>query len=97
MADDEKAPTVSEDSFDLLLDVPLKISVELGRTRLRIQELLELGQGSVLELERLAGEPVDILVNGRPIAFGEVVVVNDRYAVRIVSVHSPSERVETLA
>ena len=88
--------SASEDSFDLLLDVPLRISVELGRTSLRIQELIELGQGSIVELDRLAGEPVDILVNSRHIALGEIVVVNDRYAVRIVSIHSPTERVESL-
>ncbi len=93
---DETSATPGEDSFDLLLDVPLKVSVELGGTKLRIQELLELGQGSILELDRLAGEPVDILVNGRPIALGEVVVVNEHYAVRVVSIHSPTERMESL-
>jgi flagellar motor switch protein FliN/FliY len=92
----ETSATPGEDSFDLLLDVPLKVSVELGGTKLRIQELLELGQGSVLELDRQAGEPVDILVNGRPIALGEIVVVNDRYAVRVLSIHSPTERAESL-
>jgi flagellar motor switch protein FliN/FliY len=86
-----------EEGIELLLDVPLRVSVELGRTRMLIQELLELGQGSVVDLERLAGEPVDILVNGRPIALGEIVVFNDRYAVRVVSINSPSERVESLA
>jgi flagellar motor switch protein FliN/FliY len=85
-----------EDSFDLLLDVPLRVSVELGRTRLRVQELLDLAPGSVIDLERLAGEPVDVLVNGRPIAMGEIVVSRDRYAVRIVSIRSPTERVESL-
>jgi flagellar motor switch protein FliN/FliY len=93
---EQVAASTSEDSFDLLLDVPLRVSVELGRTSLRIQELIELGQGSIVELDRLAGEPVDILVNGRHIALGEIVVVNDRYAVRIVSIHSPTERVESL-
>ncbi len=93
---DEAASSSAEQSFDLLLDVPLKVSVELGGTKLRIQELLDLGQGSILELDRMAGEPVDILVNGRAIALGEVVVVNERYAVRVVSVHSPTERVESL-
>jgi flagellar motor switch protein FliN/FliY len=93
---EQAAAATSEDSFDLLLDVPLRISVELGRTSLRIQELIELGQGSIVELDRLAGEPVDVLVNGRHIALGEIVVVNDRYAVRIVSIHSPTERVESL-
>ena len=89
--------TASAEGFELLLDVPLRVSVELGRTKLRIQELLELGQGSIIDLDRLAGEPVDILVNGRPIAQGEVVVSQDRYAVRIVSVNSPTDRVESLA
>jgi flagellar motor switch protein FliN len=89
--------TQNEDGFDLLLDVPLRISVELGRTRLRVQELLDLSQGSVIDLERLAGEPVDVLVNGRPIAMGEIVVSRDRYAVRITSIRSPTERVESLA
>ncbi len=93
---DEAASSSAEQSFDLLLDVPLKVSVELGGTKLRIQELLDLGQGSILELDRMAGEPVDILVNGRAIALGEVVVVNERYAVRVVSVHSAAERVESL-
>ncbi len=93
---DEAASSSAEQSFDLLLDVPLKVSVELGGTKLRIQELLDLGQGSILELDRKAGEPVDILVNGRAIARGEVVVVNERYAVRVVSVHSAAERVESL-
>jgi len=79
----------SEEGFDLLLDVPLRVSVELGRTRMRVQDLLDLGQGSIVDLERLAGEPVDILVNGRPLAMGEVVVSNDRYAVRVLSIHSP--------
>ena len=93
---EETGATSAEQSFDLLLDVPLKVSVELGGTKLRIQELLDLGQGSILELDRMAGEPVDILVNGRAIALGEVVVVNERYAVRVVSIHSPTERLESL-
>ena len=93
---DETNATPGEEGFDLLLDVPLKVTVELGGTKLRVQELLELGQGSILELDRLAGEPVEILVNGRPLALGEVVVMNDCYAVRVVSIHSPTERVESL-
>jgi flagellar motor switch protein FliN/FliY len=86
----------SEEGFQLLLDVPLRVTVELGRTRMLVQELLDLGQGSVIDLERLAGEPVDILVNGHPIAQGEIVVFNDRYAVRVVSIRSPSERAGSL-
>ena len=85
-----------EEGFELLLDVPLQVSVQLGETQMRIQELLELGQGSVIDLDRLAGEPVDILVNGHPIALGEIVVVNERYAVRVVSVNNPAERLESL-
>ncbi len=85
-----------EEGFELLLDVPLQVSVQLGQTQMRIQDLLELGQGSVVDLDRLAGEPVDILVNGHPIALGEIVVVNERYAVRVVSVNNPAERLESL-
>ena len=90
---DESARS-GEESFDLLLDVPLRISVELGRTRMRLQDVLDLAQGSIVDLERLAGEPVDILVNGRPLASGEVVVSNDRYAVRVLTIHTPAERGE---
>jgi flagellar motor switch protein FliN/FliY len=86
-----------EESFQLLLDVPLRVTVELGRTRMLVQDLLELGQGSVIDLERLAGEPVDVLVNGHPIARGEIVVFNDRYAVRVVSINTPAERAGSLA
>jgi flagellar motor switch protein FliN/FliY len=93
----EGTPGAHEESFDRLLDVPLRVSVELGRTRLRVQELLDLSQGSVIDLERLAGEPVDVLVNGRPFGTGEIVVSRDRYAVRVLTVRSPTERVETLA
>jgi flagellar motor switch protein FliN/FliY len=89
-------PQGQEAGIELLLDVPLHVTVELGRTRMRLQELLELGHGAVIDLDRLAGEPVDVLVNGRPVALGEIVVVNDRYAVRVLSVRSPSERVESL-
>ena len=85
-----------EEGFELLLDVPLQVSVQLGETQMRIQDLLELGQGSVVDLDRLAGEPVDILVNGHPIALCEIVVVNERYAVRVVSVNNPAERLESL-
>ena len=93
----EKEEPQGEEGFELLLDVPLRVSVELGRTRLRIQELLELGQGAIVELDRLAGDAVDILVNGRPVAQGEIVVVNERFAVRVVSVRNPAERVEALS
>lgn len=94
---EENAQPEIEEGFELLLDIPLRVTVELGQTRMLIQELLDLGQGSIVDLERLAGEPVDILVNGRAIAMGEIVVFNERYAVRVVSIHSPTERLENLA
>ena len=83
--------------MDFLLDVPLQVSVELGRRRIRIAELLALGQGSVLELDKVAGEPLDIRVNDRLVARGEAVVVNDKFGVRLTDIISPSERVEQLA
>src|SRR3954464_12136625 len=82
--------------LDLLLDVPLELSVELGRTRMSIQDLLSLGPGSVVELDKVAGEPLDILVNNRLVARGEVVVVNDKFGVRITDIVSPSERIARL-
>jgi flagellar motor switch protein FliN/FliY len=83
-------------NFDLLLDIPLEVTVEIGRTRLAIRDLLQLGPGSVVELGKLAGEPLDILANGRPIARGEAVMVNDRFGVRLTDVISQSERIEGL-
>jgi flagellar motor switch protein FliN/FliY len=86
----------SERRLDLLLDVPLELSVELGRTRMTIQDLLGLGPGSVIELDKIAGEPLDILVNDRLVARGEAVVVNDKFGVRITDIVSQSERVARL-
>ena len=83
-------------NFELLLDIPLEVTVEIGRTRLAIRDLLRLGPGSVVELDKLAGEPLDVLVNGKPIARGEAVMVNDRFGVRLTDVISPSERLEGL-
>ena len=83
-------------NLDLLLDVPLEVTVEIGRTRLAIRDLLQLGQGSVVELAKLAGEPLDVLINGRPIARGEAVMVNDRFGVRLTDIISPSERIAGL-
>lgn len=80
----------------MIMDIPVKLTVELGRTRLTIKQLLELAQGSVIELEGLAGEPMDILINGYLIAQGEVVVVDDRYGIRITEITTPSERVKKL-
>ena len=82
--------------LDLLLDVPMEITVELGRSRMTIQELLALSPGSVIELDKLAGEPLDILVNDRLIARGEAVVVNDKFGIRITDIVSRSERLARL-
>lgn len=82
--------------LELLLDVPLDLSVELGRTRMSIQDLLNLSPGSVIELDKIAGEPLDILVNDRLVARGEAVVVNDKFGVRITDIVSPSERIARL-
>ena len=84
------------DKLDLLLDIPLEISVELGRTNLVINELLKLSQGSVIELSRVAGETLDILANRRLIAKGEVVSVNEKYGVRLTEIISPKERLEKI-
>ena len=82
--------------IDFLLDIPLEITIELGRTRMLIHELLKLGQGSVIELEKLAGETMDIFANQRLIAKGEVVVINDKYGVRLTEIISPMERIVRL-
>ena len=82
--------------LDFILDIPLTVNVELGKSRLLISELLQLGQGSVLELTKLAGEPMDVFVNDRLIARGEVVVVNEKFGVRLTDVVSPSERISRL-
>jgi flagellar motor switch protein FliN/FliY len=82
--------------IDLLLDVPLDLSVELGRTRMSIQDLLGLSAGAVIELDKIAGEPLDILVNNRLIARGEAVVVNDKFGIRITDIVNPAERISRL-
>ena len=86
-----------EVNLDVILDVPVTISMEIGRTQINIRNLLQLNQGSVVELERFAGEPLDVLVNGTLIAHGEVVVINDKFGIRLTDVISPSERVKRLA
>lgn len=86
----------SED-LDLILDIPVKMTVELGRTKIAIKELLRLSQGSVVALEGLAGEPLDILINGYLIAQGEVVVVSDKFGIRITDIITPSERMHRLS
>jgi flagellar motor switch protein FliN/FliY len=89
--------STEELNLDVILDVPVTISMEIGRTQINIRNLLQLTQGSVVELDRFAGEPLDVLVNGTLIAHGEVVVVNDKFGIRLTDVISPSERVKRLA
>lgn len=86
----------SSRDLDFLLDIPLEVTVELGRARMLIRDLLQLGQGSILELDKLAGEPLEILVNNRLVARGEVVVVNDKFGIRLTEVISPQERIKQL-
>ncbi|WP_028314938.1 flagellar motor switch protein FliN [Desulfatibacillum aliphaticivorans] len=82
--------------LDFILDIPLDITVELGRTSMRIKDLLQLGQGAVVELTKLAGEPMEIFVNGKLFARGEVVVVNEKFGVRLTDIVSPQERIKSL-
>lgn len=92
-----KADVSPEDiKLDVILDVPVTVSMEIGRTQVNIRNLLQLNQGSVIELDRFAGEPMDVLVNGTLIAHGEVVVVNDKFGIRLTDVISPTERVKKL-
>ena len=83
-------------NLDLILDIPLTVSVELGRSKMLINELLQLSQGSVVELTKLVGEPLEVLVNQKLVARGEVVVVNEKFGVRLTDIVSPMERVQTL-
>ena len=91
-----QVPASGDVNLNMLLDVPVTIAMEIGRTRIPIRNLLQLNQGSVVELDRLAGEPLDVLVNGTLIAHGEVVVVNEKFGIRLTDVISPSERVRKL-
>jgi len=83
-------------NLDVILDIPVSISMEVGSTEISIRNLLQLNQGSVVELDRLAGEPLDVLVNGTLIAHGEVVVVNEKFGIRLTDVISPTERIKKL-
>jgi flagellar motor switch protein FliN/FliY len=83
--------------INMILDIPVQLTVELGRTRIPIKHILQLAQGSVVELEAMAGEPMDVLVNGYLIAQGEVVVVNDKFGIRLTDIVTPSERVRRLS
>jgi flagellar motor switch protein FliN/FliY len=82
--------------IDLIMDIPVQLTVELGRTKIPIRHILQLAQGSVVELDGLAGEPMDVLVNGCLIAQGEVVVVNDKFGIRLTDIITPSERIRKL-
>lgn len=92
----DSVPADEETNLDVILDIPVTISMEIGRTRISIRNLLQLNQGSVVELDRLAGEPMDVLVNGTLVAHGEVVVVNEKFGIRLTDVVSPAERVNKL-
>ncbi|WP_248799550.1 flagellar motor switch protein FliN [Pseudomonas sp. MWU13-2105] len=88
--------TLDGPNLEVILDIPVSISMEVGSTDINIRNLLQLNQGSVIELDRLAGEPLDVLVNGTLIAHGEVVVVNEKFGIRLTDVISPSERIKKL-
>ena len=90
------AGTAGQRDMDFLLDIPLEITVELGRTRMLIKDLLQLGQGSVVELLKIAGEPMEVLVNNKLVARGEVVVVNEKFGIRLTDIISPTERIQQL-
>ncbi|MEW6569714.1 MAG: flagellar motor switch protein FliN [Nitrospirota bacterium] len=92
----EKKETQGTKDIEFLLDIPLEVTVELGRTKMLIKDLLQLGQGSVVELEKLAGESMEILANNKLIARGEVVVVNEKFGVRLTDIISPTERIKQL-
>jgi flagellar motor switch protein FliN/FliY len=89
--------TGAGNDISMILDIPVQLTVELGRTRIPIKHILQLAQGSVVELETLAGEPMDVLVNGYLIAQGEVVVVNDKFGIRLTDIVTPSERMRRLS
>lgn len=95
LADDaEQAGNLRD--FDMILDIPVNLTVELGRTRIAIRDLLQLAHGSVVELEGMAGEPMDVLVNGTLIAQGEVVVVNEKFGIRLTDIITPAERMSKI-
>ena len=97
LARDSSSPVAPGDvNLEVVMDIPVTVSAEIGRTRIPIRSLLQLSQGSVVELDRLAGDPLDVFVNGTLIAHGEVVVVNEKFGIRLTDVISPSERVKKL-
>lgn len=96
LEEDDGNRTIEDASLDVILDIPVNISMEVGATKISIRNLLKLNQGSVVELDRLAGEPLDVLVNGTLIAHAEVVVVNEKYGIRLTDIISASERIQKL-
>lgn len=98
LTEEAKAPRPDSNrrELDFILDIPLDVSAELGRTRLLVNELLQLGQGSVVELNKLAGEPLEVYVNGKMVARGEAVVINEKFGIRLTDIISPMERVKQL-
>ncbi len=88
--------TLDKKNLDFILDIPLQVSVELGRTKLLVKDILQLNQGAVVELTKLAGEPLDIFVNSKLVARGEAVVINEKFGVRLVDIVAPNERVEKI-
>lgn len=95
-AEAPKTETPKDRNLDLIMDIPLKVTVELGRTKMVVHDLLALGQGSVIELSKLAGEPMEVLVNDKLVARGEAVVVNEKFGVRLTDIISPTERIQQL-
>ena len=93
---DDSAPRSQHDELNTILDIPISLSVEIGQTKISIRNLLQLNQGSVVELDRLAGEPLDVMVNNTLVAHGEIVVVNEKYGIRLTDVVSALERVKNL-
>ena len=93
---EENESALDKKNLDFILDIPLQVTVELGRTKLLVKDVLQLNQGAVVELSKLAGEPLDIFVNSKLVARGEAVVVNEKFGVRLVDIVSPNERVEKI-
>ncbi len=93
---EENQSPIDKKNLDFILDIPLQVTVELGRTKLLVKDILQLNQGAVVELTKLAGEPLDIFVNSKLVARGEAVVVNEKFGVRLVDIVTPNERVEKI-
>jgi flagellar motor switch protein FliN/FliY len=91
-----KASAVDSNKLDFIMDIPLHVTVELGRTKLLVRDILQLNQGAVVELSKMAGEPLDVFVNSKLVARGEAVVVNEKFAIRLVDIVSPNERMERM-